>query len=852
MAASFLGPTTGHLPGEEEEEEGPECRVCRDVALPTQPLVCPCKCAGSIKFVHEECLVKWLQIKNSTACEVCGHVFKFSAVYEENTPDKLPMSDICGALVRLVVSYVPSLLRYCYVALLWLVILPLKITWGFMLLEQDKLTFSEVWARMTPSFFWEDMQYGIFVMVSATIFALAIVAFTDFYRWRAEDHAAIEQAMQEDLERDRQGEAAVGGGDHPGGPGDIDDDAPGDIWENMPRQQRERLEARFPDDFARERGLDLGEEGLGNEQQPFGPADGQGPAPAEWGGAANPVDGRAPAPVDRVDGMGRGNANRNNNFDDDLDEAGAVEIQLPFLALVGIEGHPVAAVRNVVVFWLFVSSILLMTVHFPKKIGRIMLRGIFGFDFNSIFEDRPITNSGLQFFVGHGFLLAMLIGTPFLLERRMYKYLNANVARGLLGFMFGVAAILKITVLFAFKMGIYPVCLGIVWHASDIQVFGDLLSGEFDMMSMYPVTYGVALHWVMGIAFMLFVTVIILELKDVLHPEVLNGVVRIPNPDQNLLETLLEDSWGTHARRSIVSSVIYILLIICYLIVPVTLLKSIPLGVVQAILPLRPPTSYVWVNGQLLSEICVAYLIVYYTIDPFKQMLRNVLDKVLPKVFKFLGLEAFLMPLPAPTKEETPRFLGTFNGALYTDADFHGPRKILQRKTPSWCALRVGVLGLIVWVAVVCLNVAILTVFASAMYLPFWAFRIKETYQHGPYGVLATGMLMYLLWNRRDKLHQAWELGRYLGAARPFVLAASAVVPYLVTSVVNCTLSEKSLKGVEFVDMAKDTLGGIWTLGLLFVVFDMISNKLIPTWVAFHTILRDKKYLKGRRLMNRE
>ena len=92
----------------------------------------------------------------------------------------------------------------------------------------------------------------------------------------------------------------------------------------------------------------------------------------------------------------------------------------------------------------------------------------------------------------------------------------------------------------------------------------------------------------------------------------------------------------------------------------------------------------------------------------------------------------------------------------------------------------------------------------------------------------------------------------YLTRQTPSLLAASAVVPYLVTSVVNCTLSEKSLKGVEFVDMAKDTLGGIWTLGLLSVVFDMISNKLIPTWVAFHTILRDKKYLKGRRLMNRE
>lgn len=42
------------LAGEAEEEEGPECRVCRgDDEGGTRPLANPCACSGSIKYVHQ-------------------------------------------------------------------------------------------------------------------------------------------------------------------------------------------------------------------------------------------------------------------------------------------------------------------------------------------------------------------------------------------------------------------------------------------------------------------------------------------------------------------------------------------------------------------------------------------------------------------------------------------------------------------------------------------------------------------------------------------------------------------------------------------------------------------------------
>ena len=66
-------------------EEEDECRVCRDTRSESEPLISPCKCDGSIRFVHEACLVKWLEIKKSETCELCGHKFKFAAIYRDDT-----------------------------------------------------------------------------------------------------------------------------------------------------------------------------------------------------------------------------------------------------------------------------------------------------------------------------------------------------------------------------------------------------------------------------------------------------------------------------------------------------------------------------------------------------------------------------------------------------------------------------------------------------------------------------------------------------------------------------------------------------------------------------------------------
>ena len=51
-------------------EEGSCCRICRLPATEEKNLFSPCKCSGSIKYVHQDCLLSWLKHSSRQKCEV--------------------------------------------------------------------------------------------------------------------------------------------------------------------------------------------------------------------------------------------------------------------------------------------------------------------------------------------------------------------------------------------------------------------------------------------------------------------------------------------------------------------------------------------------------------------------------------------------------------------------------------------------------------------------------------------------------------------------------------------------------------------------------------------------------------
>eukprot|EP00096_Caligus_rogercresseyi_P010344 TRINITY_DN3733_c0_g1_i1.p1 TRINITY_DN3733_c0_g1~~TRINITY_DN3733_c0_g1_i1.p1 ORF type:complete len:654 (-),score=148.15 TRINITY_DN3733_c0_g1_i1:1214-3175(-) len=59
----------------------PACRICQLPSMePNNQLISPCRCLGSIRYVHNNCLLKWLEVsskrRNGTAsCELCQYQY---------------------------------------------------------------------------------------------------------------------------------------------------------------------------------------------------------------------------------------------------------------------------------------------------------------------------------------------------------------------------------------------------------------------------------------------------------------------------------------------------------------------------------------------------------------------------------------------------------------------------------------------------------------------------------------------------------------------------------------------------------------------------------------------------------
>ncbi|KAL5051634.1 hypothetical protein BDW71DRAFT_57117 [Aspergillus fruticulosus] len=111
--------------GKEREHEEPDtCRICRGEGTEQDELYYPCKCSGSIRFVHQPCLVQWLAHSQKKHCELCKTPFHFTKVYDPDMPDSLPtllfMRQLSIHCLRTVVTW----LRWVLVAFVWLGWLP--------------------------------------------------------------------------------------------------------------------------------------------------------------------------------------------------------------------------------------------------------------------------------------------------------------------------------------------------------------------------------------------------------------------------------------------------------------------------------------------------------------------------------------------------------------------------------------------------------------------------------------------------------------------------------------------------------------------------------------------------------
>ncbi|KAL6925236.1 hypothetical protein ACHAPO_009071 [Fusarium lateritium] len=116
------------------------CRICRGEGTPEEPLFYPCKCSGSIKYVHQDCLMEWLSHSQKKYCELCKTSFRFTKLYAPDMPQSLPVHIFIGHMARYLLQNVLVWLRGALAISVWLCWLPyfMRTVWSFMFWISDE------------------------------------------------------------------------------------------------------------------------------------------------------------------------------------------------------------------------------------------------------------------------------------------------------------------------------------------------------------------------------------------------------------------------------------------------------------------------------------------------------------------------------------------------------------------------------------------------------------------------------------------------------------------------------------------------------------------------------------------
>ena len=80
----------------------PQCRFCLDdTETPDNPLISPCACAGSVRYVHHLCLRRWTAARPATAhlCPICKSLYTLEVLPAGNTVFFLNNCALVGTVV---------------------------------------------------------------------------------------------------------------------------------------------------------------------------------------------------------------------------------------------------------------------------------------------------------------------------------------------------------------------------------------------------------------------------------------------------------------------------------------------------------------------------------------------------------------------------------------------------------------------------------------------------------------------------------------------------------------------------------------------------------------------------------
>ncbi|XP_034267755.1 E3 ubiquitin-protein ligase MARCHF6 isoform X1 [Pantherophis guttatus] len=531
-----------------ETAEEDICRVCRSEGTPEKPLYHPCVCTGSIKFIHQECLVQWLKHSRKEYCELCKHRFAFTPIYSPDMPSRLPIQDIFAGLVTSIGTAIRYWFHYTLVAFAWLGVVPLTAcriykclftgsVSSLLTLPLDMLSTENLLA---------DCLQGCFVVTCTLCAFISLV-------WLREQivHGGapqwLEQNQQQAINGVGQQNEAQGIG-NAGAENAVLDQPVDQPAENVVVGENPEILEEQPD-----------EEEEDNE--------------------------------DEEDVVVEDAADANNGGQDDMNwnalEWDRAAEELTWERMLGLDGSLVFLEH---VFWVVsLNTLFILVFAFcPYHIGHFSIVGL-GFEEYvqaSHFEGLITT------IVGY-----VLLAVSLIVSHGVAALVKFQRSRRLLGVCY---IVVKVSLLVVVEIGVFPLICGWWLDICSLEMFDATLKDRELSFQSAPGTT-MFLHWLVGMVYVFYFASFILLLREVLRPGVLWFLRNLNDPDFNPVQEMIHLPIYRHLRRFILSVIVFGSIVL--------LMLWLPIRIIKYLLPHFLPYNVMLYSDAPVSELSLELLL---------------------------------------------------------------------------------------------------------------------------------------------------------------------------------------------------------------------------------------------------
>ncbi|XP_049540682.1 E3 ubiquitin-protein ligase MARCHF6 [Anopheles darlingi] len=680
--------------------EGDICRVCRCEAQSDRPLFHPCICTGSIKWIHQDCLMQWMRYSRKEYCELCGHRFSFTPIYAPDMPRVLPLKYVAKGLLSSVGTAVKYWIHYTLVALAWLGIVPLTAyrTYRFLFSGSIEMVLTLPIDMFSTDNITIDVLRGCFVVTCTLFTFIGLVWLREQIihgggpDWLERDDpqvpegvpggaagggggvaAAAAAAAAGVNEAGGQGNRAAEGAAENGngaGPDDANGNNNNNDDNNNEEEHNNNNNNNFVDNNLVNRPPPAPAEGAAEQeplQQP--PEEDQAGAPAPAPAPANdearrgrgaaagraagapfpevpadnvPIDpAEPPPPAAEGDAPGDGAINEPEVAADEANwnpmEWERAAEELTWERLLGLDGSMVFLEH---VFWVVSlnTAFIVIFAFVPYSIGNFLISFL-----GIITPGKPLMHF-------HGLLTTLLgycvIGITLVKLHAIARFLRWRRQRRILGLCY---IVVKVSLLSVVEIGVLPLVCGWWLDICSLPMFDATLKDRKASFKAAPGT-SLFIHWMFGMVYVYYFASFIVLLREVLRPGVLWFLRNLNDPDFSPIQEMIHLSILRHTRRLISSAIIFGSAVLLMLWAPIQILKSFW----PTFLP------YTLSGDAEVNELSLQLLLLQFVLPGFfEQSHTRIWLKGLVRIWcnvvaRLLGIKSYLLGVEVRPNEDDP------------------------------------------------------------------------------------------------------------------------------------------------------------------------------------------------------